>query len=149
MPIRVPFGTFALRTDPERRAEVMTAAIEALEQVNSRRIVISQRVRVAAVQQVSVQVVRTPDGFVMHERPRAGVYDAPLLSRMQRLVTILPAYDLTHLDFGDIAHAPPGFHAGPWQGLYGAAPSIANYLFYPQPTTMVSTTFVAAHGVAA
>lgn len=113
------------------------------------RIVVSQRVRVAAVQQVAVQVVRAPDGFVIHERPRAGVYDAPLLPRMQRLVTILPAYDLTHLDFGDIAHAPPGFHAGPWQELYGAAPSIANYLFYPQPQTMVSTTFVLAPGAAA
>ncbi|HVK86998.1 MAG TPA: hypothetical protein VM513_22920 [Kofleriaceae bacterium] len=113
------------------------------------RVVVSQRVRVAAVQQVAVQVVRTPDGFVIHERPRAGVYDAPLLSRMQRLVTILPAYDLTHLDFGDIAHAPPGFHAGPWQDLYGAAPSIANYLFYPQPQTMVSTTFVPATGAVA
>jgi hypothetical protein len=111
------------------------------------RVVVSQRVRIAAVQQVAVQVVRTPDGYVIHERPRAGVYDAPLLPRMQRLVTILPAYDLTHVDFGDIAHAPPGFRAGVWQELYGAAPAIANYLFYPQPTTMVVTTFV--HGAAA
>jgi hypothetical protein len=117
------------------------ASLDALEE-QYLRVVVSQRVRVAAVQQVAVQVVRTPDGFVIHERPRAGVYDAPLLPRMQRLVTILPAYDLTHVDFGDIAHAPPGFDAGPWQELYGAAPSIANYLFYPQPTTMVSTTFV-------
>lgn len=113
------------------------------------RIVISQRVRVAAVQQVAVQALRTDDGFVIHERPRAGVYDAPLLGRMQRLVTILPAYDLTHLDFGDIAHAPPDFHPGIWTELYGAAPSIANYFFYPQPTTMVSTTFVPSHGAAA
>ena len=107
------------------------------------RIVISQRVRVAAVQQVAVQVLRSPDGFVIHERPRAGVYDAPLLKRMQKLVAILPAYELLHVDFGEIAHAPPGFHAGAWRALYGAEPSIANYLFYPQPTTMVSTMFVA------
>ena len=122
------------------------ASLDALEE-QYLRVVVSQRVRVAAVQQIAVQVVRTPDGFVIHERPRAGVYDAPLLPRMQRLVTILPAYDLTHVDFGDIAHAPPGFHAGAWQELYGAVPSIANYLFYPQPTTMVVTTFV--QGVAA
>ncbi|MDX2087601.1 MAG: hypothetical protein SFX73_07115 [Kofleriaceae bacterium] len=124
------------------------ASLDAVEELYLR-IVVSQRVRVAAVQQVAVQAVRTDDGFVIHERPRAGVYDAPLLSRMQRLVTILPAYDLTHLDFGDIAHAPPGFQAGIWTELYGAAPSIANYLFYPQPQTMVSTTFVAARGAAA
>jgi hypothetical protein len=108
------------------------------------RVVISHRARVAAVQQVAINLVRTDDGYVIHERPRAGVYDAPLLKRLQKLVAILPAYDLVHLDFGDIAHAPPGFSAGEWRALYGADPSIANYLFYAQPTTMISTTYVPA-----
>lgn len=108
------------------------------------RVVISQRTRVAAVQQVAVDLVQTEDGFLVRERPRAGVYDAPLLKRLQKLVAILPAYDLVHLDFGDIAHAPPGFAPGVWQGLYGAAPSIANYLFFPQPQTMISTTYLPA-----
>jgi len=111
------------------------------------RVVVSQRARVAAVQQVAISVERTGDGFIVHERPRAGVYDAPLLHRMQKLVAILPAYELLHVDFGDIAHAPPGFHAGSWSDLFGlgvAAPAIANYLFYPQPTTMVSSAFLAA-----
>ncbi len=104
------------------------------------RVVISQRARVAAVQQVAVSAIREPDGtFTIREAPRAGVYDAPLLARMQKLVAILPAYEVTHVDFGEIAHAPPGFHAGSWAQLYGGAPSIANYLFYPQPTTMTST----------
>jgi hypothetical protein len=155
------------------------------------RVVISQRTRHAAVQQVAVNVVRgdvaptargsmsnisssipsvsgmaesgpvaatnkpktgkvprwlIPTGYVIRESPRAGVYDAPLLSRMQKLVAILPAYDLVHVDFGDIAHAPPGFQPGVWPETYGAGnakPAIANYLFYPQPTTMVSTTFIA------
>ena len=109
------------------------------------RVVISQRTRVAAVQQVGMDLVRTDGGFVVRERPRAGVYDAPLLPRMQKLVAILPAYELTHVDFGDIAHAPPGFLPGTWPEAYGlgsAKPSIANYLFYPQPTTMVSSSFV-------
>jgi hypothetical protein len=83
-----------------------------------------------------------PGGYLVRERPRAGVYDAPLLHRMQKLVAVLPAYDLLHLDFGEIAHPPLGFHAGAWRDLYGAAPSIASYLFYPQPTTMVATTFL-------
>ena len=111
------------------------------------RVVVSQRTRVAAVQQVGIDLIRADGGFVVRERPRAGVYDAPLLPRMQKLVAILPAYELTHVDFGDIAHAPPGFLPGTWPeayGLGGAKPSIANYLFYPQPTTMVSSTFLAS-----
>ncbi|MBA3464396.1 MAG: hypothetical protein H0T46_30875 [Deltaproteobacteria bacterium] len=108
------------------------------------RVVISHRARVAAVQQVAIDLVRTDDGYLIRERPRAGVYDAPLLKRLQKLVAILPAYDVTHLDFGDIAHAPPGFQAGTWRELYGADPSIANYLFYAQPTTMISTTYLPA-----
>lgn len=108
------------------------------------RVVLSHRARVAAVQQVAIDLVRTGDGYLVRERPRAGVYDAPLLARLQKLVAILPAYDLVHLDFGDIAHAPPGFHAGEWRVLYGADPSIANYLFYAQPTTMITTTMISA-----
>ena len=109
------------------------------------RVVIGQRARLCAVQQVAMELERTRDGYVVHERPRAGVYDAPLLARMQKLVAILPAYELTHVDFGDIAHAPPAFAPGVWTDAYGlgaAKPSIANYLFYPQPTTMVGSTFL-------
>jgi hypothetical protein len=106
------------------------------------RLVIGHRAPFAAVQQVAVELVRGPGGYLVRERPRAGVYDAPLLHRMQKLVALLPAYDLLHLDFGEIAHPPPGFGAGAWRELFGAEPSIANYLFYPQPTTMVATTFL-------
>jgi hypothetical protein len=108
------------------------------------RVVVSQRARVAAVQQIAVELTRADQGWLVREQPRAGVYDAPLLHRMQKLVAILPAYELLHVDFGDIAHAPPGFHAGAWRELYGGEPSIANYLFFPQPTTMISTTLVDA-----
>jgi hypothetical protein len=112
----------------------VTAEIDGVDELYLR-VVISQRARVAAVQQVAIDV----RGGVISERPRAGVYDAPLLPRMQKLVAILPAYHLLHVDFGEIAHAPPGFHAGAWQHLFGGEPAIANYLFYPQPTTMVAT----------
>jgi len=110
------------------------------------RVVISQRAKLAAVQQVAIELVPSPGGFIVHERPRAGVYDPPLLARMQKLVAILPAYELTHVDFGEIAHASPSFSPGAWEALYGAKPAIANYFFYPQPTTMVATTFVPAAG---
>jgi hypothetical protein len=108
------------------------------------RVVISQRARVAAVQQVAVEVDSVAGDCVIRESPRAGVYDAPLLARMQKLVAILPAYELLHVDFGEIAHAPPGYHAGAWRELFGGDPAIANYLFYPQPATMISTTLVGA-----
>lgn len=115
--------------------------VDALEELYLR-VVISQRARVAAVQQVGVDLIKAQGGFLVRERPRAGVYDAPLLHRMQKLVAILPAYELLHVDFGEIAHAPAGYHAGAWRELFGGDPSIANYLFYPQPTTMVATSFL-------
>jgi hypothetical protein len=109
------------------------------------RVVVSQRARVAAVQQVAIELRPGLDGsFLVTEAPRAGVYDAPLLHRMQKLVATLPAYGLLHVDFGEIAHAPPGFAAGAWRELYGGEPSIANYLFYPQPTTMHTRSLVGA-----
>jgi hypothetical protein len=106
------------------------------------RVCASQRAPVAAVQQVALEAVTTPQGWAIAERPRAGVYDAPLLSRMQKLVATLPAYGLDHLDFGDISAPPPEFHAGAWRERFGGEPSIANYLFYAQPQTMATTTWL-------
>jgi hypothetical protein len=116
------------------------------------RVVISQRARVAAVQQVGIDLIaagpairgaaRDHGGWLVRERPRAGVYDPPLLHRMQKLVAILPGYELLHVDFGEIAHAPPGYRAGSWRERFGGEPAIANYLFYPQPTTMVTTSLL-------
>ena len=117
------------------------AGVDAIEEMYLR-VVISHRARFAAVQQVAVEYVRGPGAgslAMVRQKPRAGVYDAPLLPRMQKLVALLPAYGLEHVDFGEIAHAPPEFSAGAWAELYGGQPSIANYFFYPQPTTMVST----------
>lgn len=119
------------------------------------RLVLSHRASVAAVQQVAIDVTAaapaSPDvpardrAWLIQERPRAGVYDAPLLARMQKLVAILPAYGLLHVDFGEIAHKPPGYLAGSWSSLFQGEPSIANYLFYPHPTTMNSTVVVEPH----
>jgi hypothetical protein len=111
------------------------------------RLVISHRANVCAVQQVAMQMEssdRGHNGVLIRESPRAGVYDAPLLARMQKLVAIVPAYDLMHIDFGEISHAPPGFSPGVWSQQFAGKPSVANYLFYPQPTTMISSTWL--HG---
>jgi hypothetical protein len=106
------------------------------------RLVISHRANICALQQVAMQMESAPGGVVIKESPRAGVYDAPLLARMQKLVAIVPAYDLNHIDFGEIAHSPPGFNAGVWNESFAAKPSVANYFFFPQPTTMVTTTWL-------
>lgn len=122
------------------------------------RVVLSPLARLAAVQEVVVEAERAGPGprddddggddgggWLVRERPRAGVYDAPLLRRMQRLVATLPAYGLTHVDFGDISAPPPGFDPGAWPALYGApAPAVANYLFFAPPATMATTRLIAA-----
>jgi hypothetical protein len=106
------------------------------------RVALSTLTRMAVVQEVAIVVERDGDGWLMRESPRAGVYSAPLLRRFQRLVAILPAYDIRHLDLGDISGPPPGFDPGSWPALYVGTPAITNYLFFPQPATMVSTTWV-------
>ncbi|HVK74263.1 MAG TPA: hypothetical protein VM734_13125 [Kofleriaceae bacterium] len=108
------------------------------------RIALSTLTRMAAVQEVAVDAEDDGEGYVIRERARAGVYSAPLLRRFQRLVAILPAYDILHVDMGEIAGPPPGFDPGPWPALYAGVPAYANYLFYPQPTTMTVTTWVPA-----
>lgn len=105
------------------------------------RVCVSQRAAMAAIQQVAMEATYRDGAVVIREAPRAGVYDAPLLARMQRAVALLPAYGLLHVDFGEIAGPPPGFLAGDWPERYGgpgALPTIANYLFFPQPPTMIS-----------
>lgn len=121
-------------------------ALEAAEPIHEQylRIALSGVARMAAVQQVALVGEPTAEGLVITERARAGVYDAPLLKRMQKLVAVLPAYDLLHVDFGEIAGPPDGFDGTSWPyGAERAAPAIANYLFSPLPTTMVTTSLIA------
>ncbi len=106
------------------------------------RVALSSLTRMAVVQEVSIDVIGDGDGWTIRETPRAGVYSAPLLRRFQRLVAILPAYDILHLDLGDISGPPPGFEPGDWPALYAGTPAVTNYLFFPQPATMVSTTWL-------
>lgn len=104
------------------------------------RVCLSGMARLAGVQQTAIDLERDGDDIVVRERPRAGVYDAPLLRRFQRLVAILPAYDIVHVDFGEISAPPEGFDPGDYAERYGGVPHRANYLFYPQPSTMEVTT---------
>jgi hypothetical protein len=106
------------------------------------RVCLSAMARMAGVQQVAMGLERVGSDYLIKEEPRPGVYDAPLLHRFQRLVAILPAYDITHLDFGEISAPPAGFSAGGYPALYGGEPHTSNYLFYPQPSNMVTTTLL-------
>jgi hypothetical protein len=106
------------------------------------RVCLSSMVRLAGVQQTAVELRRAGDDLIFRELPRAGVYDAPLLRRFQRLVAILPAYDILHVDFGEISAPPDGFDAGEYVERYGTLPHRSNYLFYPQPSTTQVTTIL-------
>jgi hypothetical protein len=106
------------------------------------RVCLSSMARLAGVQQTAIELERAGGELVIREMPRAGVYDAPLLRRFQRLVAILPAYDLMHVDFGEISAPLEGFDPGDYALRYGALPHRANYLFYPQPTTTEVTSVV-------
>lgn len=108
------------------------------------RVCLSHMARMAGVQQTAMELERAGDDVLIRELPRAGVYDAPLLRRFQRLVALLPAYDLVHLDFGEISSPPPGFDAGQYSSLYGGEPHLSNYLFFPQPATMQTTCLLPA-----
>ncbi len=106
------------------------------------RVCLSQMSRMAAVQEIRMEMARIDGDTFIRELPRPGVFAAHLLSRMQRLVALLPAYDIRHLDFGEISAPPPGFSAGYYASLYGGVPQTCNYLFYPQPSNMHTTTLL-------
>ncbi|ACY17434.1 hypothetical protein [Haliangium ochraceum] len=110
------------------------------------RVCLSHMARMAGVQQTAMSLLRADGGYLLREEPRPGVYDAPLLRRFQRLVSILPAYDIVHLDFGEISAPPRDFDPGDYAARYGGKPHTANYLFYPQPSNMKTTCFVPEDG---
>lgn len=100
------------------------------------RVCLSAVANMAAVQQVAVDGDATGPAMVICERPRAGVYDAPLLPRFRRLVAEIQGRGIVHLDFGDITNPPPDFDPGAYPARYGGAqPAVANYFFFPQPAT--------------
>ena len=109
------------------------------------RVALSTVAPFAAVQQVALSLTRPNNNegeMVISEMPRTGVFDAPLLPRMQKLVAVLSELDVRHLDFGDLTQPPPGFDAGEYAQRYGGEPTLANYFFFPQPSSAITTTVV-------
>lgn len=124
--------------------EIAQGPADVLIQEQYLRVCLSHMARVAGVQQTAMELGRVGGDYLVREMPRPGVYDAPLLRRFQRLVSLLPAYEVVHLDFGEISAPPPGFDPGEYPHLYGDLPHTANYLFYPQPSNMQTTCLVPA-----
>lgn len=103
---------------------------------------LSSMARVATVQEVSIELERRGDIYVISEKPRDGVYDPILLKRTRKLVDALVGAHLTYFDFGVIAKPPEGFDPGESEERFGAPAAVVNYLFYPQPATATSTRLV-------
>jgi hypothetical protein len=107
------------------------------------RVALSTVARFAGVQQVAMRGSRDDDGrLVITESPRTGVFDPVLLKRFQALVAVLAEHDVRHLDFGDILEPPAGFDPADYAERYGGAPTVANYLFFPQPASVITTVVV-------
>ncbi len=105
---------------------------------------LSQVARVATLQEVSFDLARDGDVYLIREAPRAGVYDPILLERTQKLIELLVESNLTYLDFGLIAKPPDDFDPAGYEEQYGQPAGVVNYLFYPQPPTAVGTCWVPA-----
>jgi hypothetical protein len=108
------------------------------------RVALSSLARFAGVQQVTMRLRRQGEDLVITEAPRGGVFDPVLLKRLQGLVAVLSEMDIRHIDFGEIIEAPAGFDPGDYGERYDGAPTVANYLFYPQPCSAITTTVVPA-----
>jgi hypothetical protein len=112
------------------------------------RVALSGLARFAGVQEVAMTLRRQQHGdgetVMITERARGGVFDPILLPRFQALVAVLAEWNLRHLDFGEILEPPDGFDPAGYPDRFGTAPVIANYLFYPQPPTTVSTVVLPA-----
>jgi hypothetical protein len=118
------------------RASVLAGPVEEVYL----RVALSTLARFAAVQEVELRASATEDGEVtLTETPRAGVFAPPLLARLQALVGVLGEMGIRHLDFGEIIEPPHGFDPGDYAAKWGGVPAIANYFFYPQSPSSITT----------
>ena len=115
------------------------AATESIDELYLR-VALSTLAPFAAVQQVALNARVERDALWIEETVRPGVFDPVLLPRFRTLVAVLMEHGLRHLDFGEIAEAPSGYDPGDYSERYGGVPGVANYLFYPQPSSSITTT---------
>jgi hypothetical protein len=103
------------------------------------RVAVSTVARLATVQEISMELDRLPTGELeIRELPRPGVYDGILLKRMRKVVSLLQASDLMHLDFGLVDKPVPDADGARYTERYAETPRLVNYLFYSAPPTTAS-----------
>lgn len=134
----------------ELRAQPALGALEA-PSVRERylRIACSTVGRLACVQEVAMELdtdaPHAPEGMAtIRELASPGVFDPKLLKRFQRIVDLLGALGIEHLDLGllDVPAAEFGLDAADYEARYGVSPALLNYFFYAQPVTTATTTYV-------
>ena len=97
--------------------------------------------RVASVQEVTLALEADgPGQAVIREAPRPGVFDPVLLQRMQKVVALLEASSVDHLDFGLLDVPLPGSDPGDYAARYGVEPRLFNFLFAAAPPTVRTAT---------
>lgn len=106
------------------------------------RVALSALAPFAGIQEVALRLEQVDGDLILTEMPRTGVFDPVLLPRMQKLVGVMAELDLRNLDFGDLTAPPSGFDHSAYRERYGCDPMIANYLFYPQPASSITTTVI-------
>jgi hypothetical protein len=106
------------------------------------RVALSSVARVACVQEVAMELRLLADGAapaqaVISEQPRPGVFDPILLKRLQKIVDLLSAYDIRHLDVGviDQPASSIGLRDSGFADRFGSEPSIGNFLLFSVPTS--------------
>jgi hypothetical protein len=129
-----------------REGQATVDVHDELDEVDERylRVALSGLACFAGVQEVAMTMRRQENDLLITESARSGVFDPVLLPRFQSLVAVLAEQEIRHLDFGEIVEPPPGFDPARYADRFGAEPVIANYLFFPQPPTTVSTVVLPA-----
>ena len=84
---------------------------------------------------------------VVRELPRGGVFDPLLLKRLQRIVDLLTAYDIRHLDLGVIEQPASGLGLTDdgFAGRFGIEPRLGNFLFFAAPAVTTSEVHLPLH----
>jgi hypothetical protein len=106
------------------------------------RVHLSHLGRLACVQEVAMELERDGAGWLVREVPRPGVYDPQLLKRMRKVVALIEAQGIEHLDFGLLDGAHPDLLPGEYPARFGVPPALVNYLFYAQPARTSVTTYL-------
>ena len=106
------------------------------------RVALSSVARMGAVQEVAMTLVDGATGAEVREAPRPGVFDPLLLGRMQKLVALLEAQDIAHIDFGLLDRPLENSAPGDYVERFGVEPRLANFLFFADPPTTHSVTIV-------